>query len=116
MGRKEKLGFVWAEYFSYKDWPYAVCKICHQVREDFDGHHVVPRGYGGKNSYLNVLRICKTCHSIISFGNNDDAYVRQMACIALQQARFGLHWQIYHLKMHITYDPDCGGEGLLLSL
>lgn len=102
MNKKSQV-FRWSEYFIYKDWPVSVCKVCLQVRDGFEWHHVVARMYGGTDSYLNVLCICKTCHSIISFGDDPDAYVRQMACVEIQQARFGLHWLVFQLKTRKAY-------------
>lgn len=41
-----------------------LCELCH-VRRAVDPHHRLPRGRGGTDDDLNIIHLCRGCHSWI---------------------------------------------------
>ena len=56
------------------------CPVCQTEQAEFDKHHVVWRMNGGSDDPINKLRVCKSCHALLTFGNKKDRVPRDIAC------------------------------------
>jgi len=43
-----------------------ICPICSEKKKDFEIHHCIPASEGGSDDCVNMLKICKDCHSLIT--------------------------------------------------
>lgn len=76
-----------------KDNP-SLCPICLKQREEFDKHHVIWKTDGGSDHPVNILRICRTCHAILTFGESE-AWYYDKACVAHQQCCYGIEFELH---------------------
>lgn len=67
-----------------------ICNICLNESSEFDIHHVVWRSQGGNNCNENKIKICRTCHAILTNGCSDDRAPRDLACIGYSLAKYGI--------------------------
>ena len=52
---------------------------------------------GGSDHPVNLLDICATCHAILTFGGEESCFYDD-ACVAHQQASYGLCFELYARK------------------
>lgn len=67
------------------DW----CPICREEQREFEHHHVIWRCDKGSDHYLNLLKICKSCHALLTKGNMEDRTPRDMVAVMYQLSRYG---------------------------
>lgn len=70
----------------------AWCPMCLARKKEFETHHCVWRSDGGASSPLNLLRICRSCHALMSFGDAQDATPRDHAAFMHQLMHFGMRF------------------------
>ena len=66
------------------------CPICLNKTTEFEDHHCIPASEGGSDDTVNMLRICNSCHSLITNGCVEDRYVRHLTAIYHQMFLFGI--------------------------
>jgi hypothetical protein len=49
------------------------CPICLRKKTQFDIHHCIAAADGGLDETQNLLRICRSCHVLITGGDDEDA-------------------------------------------
>ena len=91
--------FTWLDNFS--------CPICLMQKSSYENHHCVERSDNGPDGYKNVLRICATCHAIITRGCFEERWPREKAGLFHQIMYFGLdiYPRIFY-KPPIEFDKD----------
>lgn len=55
------------------------CPICLKQKRDFEYHHCIWSMDGGSDDYFNMLRICNTCHAILTRGSVEDRVPKDQA-------------------------------------
>lgn len=65
------------------------CPICLRQKSYFENHHCVGRAQNGPDGYKNVLRICATCHAIITRGCLEERWPMSNAALFHQIMCFG---------------------------
>jgi hypothetical protein len=68
------------------------CPICLKIKREFECHHCVWSSQGGTNDYFNLLRICNTCHAIITRGSQEDRMPMSLAAFYHQMMYFGMRF------------------------
>lgn len=68
------------------------CPICLERKKQFEIHHCIWKSDGGINSSLNLLKVCETCHALMSFGEVEDIEPRDQAAFMHQLAHFGMRF------------------------
>lgn len=66
------------------------CPICLKKRAEFEIHHCIPSNHGGTNDSHNMLRLCNTCHALITNGCFEDREPRFKAAMNHQMMYFGV--------------------------
>jgi len=66
------------------------CPICLNQKTEFEDHHCIPASEGGSDDVVNMLRICNSCHSLITNGCLEDRYIRHLTAIYHQMFLFGI--------------------------
>jgi hypothetical protein len=66
------------------------CPICLKRKKQFEIHHCIWKSDGGTRSPLNLLKVCNTCHALMSFGDVDDVETRDQAAFMHQLTHFGM--------------------------
>ena len=69
-----------------------ICPLCLKKKESFEGHHCIPASEGGSDDNVNILYICKSCHTIITNGCAEDISVRSKCAICHQISIFGINF------------------------
>lgn len=67
-----------------------VCPICISKQNEFENHHVIWRCEGGTDDPCNILRICNSCHALITRGNEEERKPRDFASVYYNIAIWGL--------------------------
>ncbi|MHB0876581.1 MAG: HNH endonuclease signature motif containing protein [Anaerolineae bacterium] len=65
------------------------CPLCLKQRDEFQVHHVVARNEGGLDRLQNLLRVCCSCHALITMGNWQERVPRDMAALYHQTMHYG---------------------------
>lgn len=65
------------------------CPICLKQKQQFDIHHCIASSDGGPNDYRNLLRICRSCHVVLSAGSIENKFPKAQAAFWHQIAYFG---------------------------
>lgn len=68
------------------------CPICLKRKKQFEIHHCIWKSDGGTRSPLNLLKICKSCHVVMTFGDVEDMEIRDHAAFMHQLAHFGMRF------------------------
>ena len=68
------------------------CALCLERKQQFEIHHCIWKSDGGTRSPLNLLKVCKSCHALISFGDIEDVEPRDQAAFMQQLEHFGLRF------------------------
>lgn len=68
------------------------CPICLERKQQFEIHHCIWKSDGGTRSPLNLLKVCKSCHALMSFGDIEDVEPRDHAAFMHQLAHFGMRF------------------------
>lgn len=68
------------------------CPLCLKQKKDFEIHHCIWSIGGGTSDYFNLLKICKSCHVIITHGSKDDKFLLNDAVFYHQQYYFGINF------------------------
>lgn len=69
--KQRKKNHEWAEVVKHKKTKIGCkCEVCGVYSDNIDGHHIVFRSQGGKNTLENCLLVCCFCHHKIHFGNS----------------------------------------------
>ena len=66
------------------------CPLCQKLKIDFEVHHVIWKTDGGTNAPVNLLEICKSCHTTINNGDRRDAASLEIKCVFHQLCEHGL--------------------------
>lgn len=66
------------------------CPVCLRQKSYFENHHCVARSDNGQDGYKNVLKICATCHAIITRGCLEERWQMENAALFHQVMYFGL--------------------------
>ena len=66
------------------------CPICLKQKIEFEDHHCIAKVDGGTDDHFNILRICSTCHAIITRGSIEDRFPRGEAAFSHQLMYFGV--------------------------
>lgn len=66
------------------------CPVCLRQKSYFENHHCVARSNSGQDGYKNVLRICASCHAIITRGCLEERWQMENAALFHQVMYFGL--------------------------
>lgn len=66
------------------------CPICLERKKQFQIHHCIWESDGGTSSPLNLLKVCNSCHALMSFGDVEDVELRDQAAFMHQLAHFGM--------------------------
>lgn len=69
-----------------------ICPVCISEQDEFENHHVIWRYQGGTDDPVNILRVCNSCHGLITRGNKKDRIPRDMMCVAYKLAEHGLEF------------------------
>jgi len=80
--------FVWDKRKCYLTNDY--CPICLKQEREFENHHCIAKVDGGTDDHFNILRICSTCHAIITRGSVEDRAARAEAARNHQLMYFGI--------------------------
>ena len=70
------------------------CPICLKQKKNFETHHCIPASEGGSDDIVNKLAICKSCHSLITNGCDEDVIPRHLACIHHQIFVYGVDFYL----------------------
>jgi hypothetical protein len=68
------------------------CPICLNKKTKFEHHHCIPSSEGGSDDIVNILRICNSCHSIITNGCPEDVLPKYLTAIYHQIYLFGINF------------------------
>ena len=68
------------------------CPICLNQKTEFEDHHCIPASEGGSDDVVNMLRICNSCHSLITRGCIEDIHPRYMTAIYHQIYLYGINF------------------------
>ena len=68
------------------------CPVCLNQRTSFEGHHCISSSEGGSDDVVNMLRICNTCHSLITNGCIEDKQSRYLTAIYHQICLYGIEF------------------------
>lgn len=68
------------------------CPICLKQRIHFDKHHCIWASEGGTDSFTNLLKICRTCHAVITGGCVDEMAPKNLAAFHHQIIYFGFNF------------------------
>jgi hypothetical protein len=66
------------------------CPICLRKKAQFHIHHCIATSEGGLDEIQNLLRVCRSCHALITSGGVEDSVPRYMAAFYHQLAQFGV--------------------------
>lgn len=66
------------------------CPICLKQKQEYEIHHCIAAFDGGTDDYFNLLRICSTCHAIITRGSVEDRIPMLFSAIFHQMMYFGI--------------------------
>ena len=66
------------------------CPICLTQKQQFHTHHCIESRDGGSNDSRNLLRICQSCHVVLTSGSFEDRLSRGRAAWWHQIAHFGI--------------------------
>lgn len=66
------------------------CPICLNQKDSFEDHHCIPASEGGSDDYVNILRTCNSCHSLITNGCEEERISRYLCAINHQLSIFGI--------------------------
>lgn len=67
-----------------------ICPLCLSAKNAMEFHHCIAKVEGGSDQGKNLLKICKTCHVIITNGSEEDRLPREWAAQYHQIMYFGL--------------------------
>lgn len=73
-----------------------ICPICLEEKDYFEDHHCILASKGGSDDITNMLRICGSCHALITNGNLKECKPRYLASIFHQQMLYGI--EFYKMK------------------
>lgn len=79
--------FVIGKNFSFLSDDY--CPICLQRKIEFEIHHCLWKTDGGPDTSSNLLRICNSCHAIITRGSIEERLPKNQAAFHHQVMQFG---------------------------
>lgn len=68
------------------------CPICLTQKQQFHIHHCIESENGGPNDARNLLRICQSCHVVLTSGGTEDRLSRGRAALWHQMAHFGVYF------------------------
>jgi hypothetical protein len=68
------------------------CPICLNQKREFDEHHCIWSSDGGTDEYFNMLRVCRTCHAVLTWGSVEDRVPKDLAAFYHQVLYFGLEF------------------------
>lgn len=82
-----------------------VCPICFTCGESnkFEYHHVLAASLGGSDNYRNILSVCKTCHSIMTMGDEELALIYHNTCLSHQMIYFPVSFFYYNNGINKRY-------------
>ena len=66
------------------------CPICLQRKMEFEIHHCIWSSDGGPSTPSNLLRICNSCHAVITRGSKEERIPKNQAAFHHQVMHFGL--------------------------
>lgn len=66
------------------------CPICLERKIEFEIHHCIWSSDGGPNTPSNLLRICNSCHAIVTRGSKEERIPKNQAALHHQVMHFGL--------------------------
>ena len=78
------------------------CPICLTQKQQFDIHHCIESQDGGPNNARNLLRICRSCHVVLTSGSLEDRHPKGLAALWHQIAHFGID--------SLPSSDSCGGR------
>lgn len=81
------------------------CPICSKVKDEFENHHAVAASEGGSDDVVNILSICKTCHSVITNGCLNESVSGEVAAVYFLQMVHGIDHFYMNPKNNKRY-PD----------
>ncbi len=84
------------------------CPVCLQKKSYFENHHCVERSEGGPDGHKNVLRICGTCHAIITRGCLEERWPMSNTALFHQVMYFGM--EVYPREFRKINHKDYEGE------
>jgi hypothetical protein len=67
------------------------CPICLERKIDFEIHHCIWASDGGPNTPSNLLRICNSCHAVITRGSKEERIPKNQAAFYHQVMYFGFN-------------------------
>lgn len=67
-----------------------ICPLCQKEKTVFEAHHVIWQMDGGTDDPVNLLKVCKTCHQTINYGDPVDSDELQRRCVFHQLTAHGL--------------------------
>lgn len=66
------------------------CPVCLNQKKNYENHHCIPSKDGGFDEYYNILRVCSTCHAIITRGSVEDCIPMFFSAVYHQIMYFGM--------------------------
>ena len=81
------------------------CPLCLAQKSQFDIHHCIASAGGGTNDPRNLLRICRSCHVVLTAGSIEDRIPKERAAFWHQVAHFGFDF-FPPLNSHGGRHPD----------
>lgn len=68
------------------------CPLCLKPKKDFEYHHCIWSSDGGTDDSSNLLKLCNTCHAILTRGCTDERVPKDLAAHHHQMIYFGLNF------------------------
>lgn len=68
------------------------CPICLKQKREFDEHHCIWSSDGGTDEHFNMLRVCRTCHAVLTWGSVEDRVPKNLSAFYHQVLYFGLEF------------------------
>lgn len=66
------------------------CPLCLKKKQNFEYHHCIWSSEGGTSDASNLLRICMSCHAVLTRGSDEDRIPKDLAAFCHQMMYFGL--------------------------